>query len=237
MQEEYAIEIKNATVKLEGYEALHDFSWKIKRGERWFVLGPNGAGKTTLVKLMLGLVWPLYGASVSVLGSRYGSCDIYEIRKKVAWASPFLNTWAADSTYRRWTALEVVLSGLDSTVGFFRDAEPEELDRQNHAHIEVLCNFFDALGDEDHGRGVGAVREIVDRLQQNFPAGEVEEHAGFIENHEFGTGDERTGDERFDLFAGRETVEVTVGDCAAFDHFESGAGAVKLLRLIRVRFR
>ena len=150
MQEEYAIEIRNATVRLEGYEALHDFSWKIKRGERGFVLGPNGAGKTTLVKLMLGLVWPLYGASVSVLGSRYGSCDIYEIRKKVAWASPFLNTWAADSTYRRWTALEVVLSGLDSTVGFFRDAEPEELDRARAAleMIEggaIADRYFDRL--------------------------------------------------------------------------------------------
>ena len=133
MQEELAIEIKNATVKLEGFEALHDFSWSIKRGERWFVLGPNGAGKTTLVKLMLGLVWPIYGATVSVLGSRYGTCDIYEIRKKVAWASPFLNTWAADSSYRRWTALEVVLSGLDSTVGFFRDASCEELERARAA--------------------------------------------------------------------------------------------------------
>lgn len=124
MQEELAIEIRNATVKLEGFEALHDFSWSVRRGERWFVLGPNGAGKTTLVKLMLGLVWPLYGATVSVLGNRYGSCDIYEIRKRVAWASPFLNTWASDPTYRRWTALEIVLSGIDSTVGFFRTASP-----------------------------------------------------------------------------------------------------------------
>ena len=70
MQEELAIEIKNATVKLEGFEALHDFSWSIKRGERWFVLGPNGSGKTTLVKLMLGLVCPILGETVSVLGSR-----------------------------------------------------------------------------------------------------------------------------------------------------------------------
>ena len=55
MQEEYAIEIRNATVRLEGYEALHDFSWKIKRGERWFVLGPNGAGKTTVLNIRGGM--------------------------------------------------------------------------------------------------------------------------------------------------------------------------------------
>ena len=46
-----AIEIKNATVKLDGYEALTNFSCTIGHRERWFVLGPNGAGKTTFVKL------------------------------------------------------------------------------------------------------------------------------------------------------------------------------------------
>lgn len=167
MQEELAIEIRNATVKLEGFEALHDFSWSVRRGERWFVLGPNGAGKTTLVKLMLGLVWPLYGATVSVLGNRYGSCDIYEIRKRVAWASPFLNTWASDPTYRRWTALEIVLSGIDSTVGFFRTASPEEIERA-HAALEMIQGgaiadrYFDRLSSGEQVKAIIARALISD---------------------------------------------------------------------------
>ena len=167
MQEELAIEIRNATVKLEGFEALHDFSWSVRRGERWFVLGPNGAGKTTLVKLMLGLVWPLYGATVSVLGNRYGSCDIYEIRKRVAWASPFLNTWASDPTYRRWTALEIVLSGIDSTVGFFRTASPEEIQRA-HAALEMIQGgaiadrYFDRLSSGEQVKAIIARALISD---------------------------------------------------------------------------
>lgn len=154
-----AIEIKNATVKLEGYEALHDFSLTIGRGEHWFILGPNGAGKTTLVKLLLGLVWPIYGASVTVLGNRYGACDIIETRKKVSWASPFLNAWAADSSYHRWTALEVVLSGIDGSVGFFRSPEKEELEKAHRAleqiqGADIADRYFDRLSSGEQVKAI-----------------------------------------------------------------------------------
>lgn len=89
--------------------------------------GPNGAGKTTLVKMILGMAWPLFGAEVCVLGNRYGACDITEVRKKVAWASPFLQAWTADTSIR-WKTIDVALSGLDSTVGFYRKASGEEME-------------------------------------------------------------------------------------------------------------
>lgn len=122
-----ALVIKNATLKLEGNEILHDFNWRVERGEHWFILGPNGAGKTTLVKMILGMAWPLFGAEVCVLGNRYGACDITEVRKKVAWASPFLQAWTADASIR-WKTIDVALSGLDSTVGFYRKASDEEME-------------------------------------------------------------------------------------------------------------
>ena len=144
-----ALLIRNATLKLEGNTILHDFNWQVERGERWFILGPNGAGKTTLVKMILGMAWPLYGAEVRVLGCRYGSCDISEVRKKVAWASPFLSNWTEDSDFR-WTALDVALSGLDSTIGFYRkplDSEVEmalaALDRIGAKHL--AGRFYDRL--------------------------------------------------------------------------------------------
>ena len=140
-----ALLIRNATLKLEGNTILHDFNWRVERGERWFILGPNGAGKTTLVKMILGLAWPLYGAEVSVLGSRYGSCDISEVRRKVDWVSPFLSSWTAGGG-RRWTALEVALSGLDSTIGFYRKAKDGEtelalaaLGRMDAGHLAGRC--------------------------------------------------------------------------------------------------
>ena len=136
-----ALVIRNATLKLEGNTILHDFNWTVERGERWFVLGPNGAGKTTLVKMILGMVWPLYGAEIRVLGSRYGACDISEVRKKVSWVSPFLSVRTTGCDHR-WTALEIALSGLDSTIGFYRkplDLEVElalaALDRMGAKHL------------------------------------------------------------------------------------------------------
>jgi len=120
-----AIAISGATVKLDGNEILRSLSWKVERGEHWFILGPNGAGKTTLVKLILGLLWPLYGAEVSVLGNTYGSCNVNEVRRRIAWISPFLKDW----TEARWTVLEVALSGLDSTIGFYRKAKAGEVEK------------------------------------------------------------------------------------------------------------
>ena len=144
-----ALLIRNATLKLEGNPILHDFNWRVEQGERWFILGPNGAGKTTLVKMILGMAWPLYGAEVSVLGNRYGACDISEVRKKVAWASPFLSTWTAEST-TRWTTLDVALSGLDSTVGFYRKATKAETELAYHAlerigAKQLADRYFDRL--------------------------------------------------------------------------------------------
>lgn len=132
-----AIHIRNATLKLEGQEILHDINWDADRGSHWFVLGPNGAGKTTLVKMILGLIWPLYGAEIEVLGNRYGHCNLFDIRKKIAWASPFMQAWTNDTQNAELTVQDVVLSGLESTVGFYRRATAEELDRAD-AILDLL---------------------------------------------------------------------------------------------------
>lgn len=119
-----AIDIRRADVFLERRKILSDINWRVEHGEHWFVLGSNGAGKTTLVKMLMGFVWPAYGAEVHVLGNRYGTCDLAQVRKKISWVSPFLQSW----TSSRWKAVEVVLSGLDATVGLFRkNVSPEEM--------------------------------------------------------------------------------------------------------------
>ena len=73
---EYAVNIENAAVYLNQKEILHSINWKVKKGERYFILGANGAGKTTLVRMMLGYIWPLYGAKVEILGKRLGKFDL-----------------------------------------------------------------------------------------------------------------------------------------------------------------
>lgn len=120
------IEICNADLFLDGKQILYDINFKISSSEHWFVIGPNGSGKTTLTRMILGYVWPKFGGRVSVLGETYGNCDIFTIRKKIAWISPFLQNWTSSS--RDYTVEEIIVSGIDSTIGLFRKPEEYEME-------------------------------------------------------------------------------------------------------------
>jgi iron complex transport system ATP-binding protein len=118
-----AINIEHATVFLGGTEIIHDLNWQVKRGERCFILGANGAGKTTLVHMLMGFAWPLFGAKVQIMGNTFGQVNLADLRKTIAWVSPFMHQWLAD---RPWTGLEMVLAGIDGTIGLYRKTTPEE---------------------------------------------------------------------------------------------------------------
>ncbi len=49
------------------FEALHDVSIEIKRGEFFSVIGPNGSGKSTLLKIMAG-IYRVTSGRVAVVG-------------------------------------------------------------------------------------------------------------------------------------------------------------------------
>ena len=130
MNNKLAINIENATVCIDGKEILSDITWKVNRGEKVFILGANGAGKTTLVRTVLGYIWPLYGAKVEVLGELYGATNLNVLRKKIAWVSPFIQQHLDKSL----TGLDMVLSGPDGYLGFYRKATDEEYG----AAVEIL---------------------------------------------------------------------------------------------------
>ena len=136
MKTNFAINIENATVCLNQKEVLHNINWKIKRGERYFILGANGAGKTTLVRLILGYIWALQGAKVEILGETLGRVNLNELRKKIAWVSPFLQKHLKKSDI----GVDTVLSGKEGSLGFGRQASKEELDE-----VKKLLVSLDAL--------------------------------------------------------------------------------------------
>lgn len=125
-----AIHVQGATVYLSGHKVLKDIDWSVKRGERCFILGANGAGKTTLVRMLMGYAWPLFGATVEVLGHRFGTVNLQELRRRIAWVSPLMHQWLGD---HEWTGREMVLSGPDATIGLFR--EPTEAEEQRAAEL------------------------------------------------------------------------------------------------------
>src|SRR5713101_5778148 len=78
------LSIRGVTLLRGDVPALRRFSWTVQPGEHWAVLGPNGSGKSTLVQMLQGWLWPQAG-NLSVLGRRFGSDDVAELRRRVAW--------------------------------------------------------------------------------------------------------------------------------------------------------
>ncbi len=134
-----AIRVENARVYLSGREVLRDINWEVKVGERCFILGANGAGKTTLVRMLMGYVWPLFGAKVEVLGHRFGTVNLQELRKRIAWISPLVHRWLGD---REWTGMEMVISGTDATIGLFRRPKKEETERALRLLAEMNADYL-----------------------------------------------------------------------------------------------
>jgi len=126
------ISLDGITLRRGGYEILHAVSWTIRRGEHWALLGQNGSGKTTLLKVITGYEWPTEG-TVEVLGRRYGECNLPELRKQIGWVSSALVHQLPEQN----TALEIVLSGLEASLGVYREFTGTEI-RRARATLALL---------------------------------------------------------------------------------------------------
>lgn len=138
MEKELAIRIENANVFLGGREIIHNMNWQVERGARRFILGANGAGKTTLVKLLMGYAWPKFGATVEVLGNRFGRTNLVELRTKIAWVSPCMNQFTSTEN----TGLDMVLSGFDGTLALTRKATDKEIDTAKALMERFRCGHL-----------------------------------------------------------------------------------------------
>lgn len=94
------------------------------------MLGPNGSGKTTLLRILAGYEWPSDG-DVAVLGERYGACDMRAVRARIGLVSQALERLVPHAE----TARDVVLSGLDASLGLYRTFSRDE----HHAATSALA--------------------------------------------------------------------------------------------------
>lgn len=128
------ISLNGVSYRKGGREILSGVSWTIRRNEHWALLGANGAGKTTLLKIVTGYEWVSDG-SVEVLGEVFGECNIPELRKLIGWVSSALE----HNLPERDTAADVVASGIDASMGLYREFSPEEFDWAREAMRSVGC--------------------------------------------------------------------------------------------------
>jgi molybdate transport system ATP-binding protein len=111
------ITLRNATVWLEKRAVLKRLQFDIHAGDCWVVHGPNGCGKSTLVRALYGDLGVASQGTLRRRGIEAG-VPISEFKRRVGLVAPELQ--ALHPLYL--TALEVVVSGLHSSVGL--DARP-----------------------------------------------------------------------------------------------------------------
>lgn len=113
------IRLTNVTVFRGAKLVLPHFNWTTRRGEHWFIMGANGSGKTTLMDVLMGYLWPRDG-KVEVLGREFGRTSLPELRKLVGCVSP----WIFKRMAPEISVEDVVASGFDASLGFFRRKTP-----------------------------------------------------------------------------------------------------------------
>lgn len=120
------IELDKATVYLRGVAVLKDLDWTICAGENWILTGPNGSGKSTLLRLLAGYEHPALGGCIryDLDGRGLGRPGLDKLRRAIHLVSDQLQaTYGYDLE-----ALELVLSGFDSSIGLYRGFTAQEQD-------------------------------------------------------------------------------------------------------------
>ncbi|MET3292607.1 UNVERIFIED_CONTAM: iron complex transport system ATP-binding protein [Brevibacillus sp. OAP136] len=132
------ISMKNVTwVREGGTVILNDVNWEVKPGEHWALVGLNGSGKTTLLNMINGYLWPTRG-EISVLGQRFGTVDLRELRKSIGWVSSSLQ----QKLYGSDTGLEIVVSGRLGTIGVHNKPTEDDLDEARKLLESLKCSYL-----------------------------------------------------------------------------------------------
>ena len=126
------VKIKNMYCTAGNRYLLQNISWEIKKGEHWLLFGMNGCGKTTLLSIVAGFKQH-DGGSVELFGETYNNSNTLEIRKKIGWISASF----FDKIYRSEKVLDIVLSGLNGSLGKSFDVSNADIIKAKHLLKEL----------------------------------------------------------------------------------------------------
>jgi molybdate transport system ATP-binding protein len=120
---ETAVKMENVQIKYGTKTILSDFSWEVKRGERWAIKGPNGAGKSTLISLITADNPQAYSQNITLFDRKRGTGEsIWDIKRKIGYLSPELHLYFKEGG----SCFSVVASGLFDTLGLFKRLSDEQ---------------------------------------------------------------------------------------------------------------
>lgn len=134
-EKETYVDLTDVWVKYDDKWILKSIYLKCYEGEVLGIVGPNGGGKSTLLKVMIGLIRPDRG-TVQLFGRKPDSRG----RIEVGYLPQISNT---EQTFPV-TALDVVLMGLYSRMGFFH--------RPDHRNKKVAMALLSKVNMADHAK-------------------------------------------------------------------------------------
>ncbi|MGX7106309.1 ABC transporter ATP-binding protein [Hutsoniella sourekii] len=134
----------NPLIKLEevswirqGKTILSGINWQTYPGEHWAIIGLNGSGKTSLLNIINGYSFPSQG-QVQVLDTTFGKGSLPKLRESIGFISSALDRY--ESTFRRQTVSDLILSGKFASIGLYPNQEVTEGDQV------LVKSLADAVG-------------------------------------------------------------------------------------------
>jgi iron complex transport system ATP-binding protein len=147
------LSLEDVTVTRDGNAILSGITWQVLEDQRWVVIGPNGAGKTTLLRLAAAQLQPTYG-TVSILGEKMGSTNVFDLRTRVGFASSALVSRIPNSE----TVLDAVMTASYAITGRWNESY-EDIDERRARRVlaewnlaELADRAFGTLSDGEQKR-------------------------------------------------------------------------------------
>ena len=124
------LDVSNINFGYDQRDVLKDISFKVNRGEIFFLLGPNGCGKTTLLDCVLGLLKPRQG-DIQLNGTYINGIKPETIARQVAYVPQ-----SHEKTFP-YTVKDIVLMGRAAYIGMFASPSAEDMDIVDEALEQV----------------------------------------------------------------------------------------------------
>lgn len=117
-QEQPLLQLKNVSVYIERKKILHQINWTMLPHENWHISGRNGSGKSTFLRLLAGDAFAAAGGSLRrwLPGQGGRTETLAAVRRGIHLVSEL-----SQARYGYvLTALELVCTGIDNSVGLYR---------------------------------------------------------------------------------------------------------------------